>query len=307
MRTAIRYSVLAMVIMLCSNMGAQHSQLISQYMFNGLVLNPAYTGAKNNLAVNLNYRNQWVSFEGAPESQIASIHGPLDKSPLSFGGMVTREKVGLSSEVSALGTSSYRMKMTEGHLYLGLGAGVAVRNSNWTEATIEEEGDPLFEANSQGQLRPIFSAGAYYQNKTWYLGYSSPSIMRYEYPSSEEVRSIFSFTGIEHMLTGGYAHEVNRYFVIKPSFLLRSIPASGYQFDLNTNVILRKKVWMGMSYRFSESVIAMIEYQINHQLRMGYSYDYGLGDIGRYSDGSHEVMLMWVFRKQSFARNPRYF
>jgi type IX secretion system PorP/SprF family membrane protein len=299
--------LIAIAIMATLSVSSQHSTLMSQYMFNGLIINPAYAGAKNNLAVNINYRNQWTGFDGAPTTQIASIHAPIDRKSIAIGGMISREEVGVSTDISLRGVVSYKVKMDKGFWRFGIGAGLGNTNSRWTDVITEEGGDPLFQADVTGLVRPLFSAGTYYENKKWYVGYSMPSIMRYEYPGQEVVHSIFSLTQIEHLFTAGYAYKFRRNLVIKPSILLRTIPTTGLQADINCNLIFSNRLWTGASYRHNESVIAMMEYQVHHQFRLGYAYDYNLGPIGSYSAGSHELMLLWVFRKQSFARNPRYF
>ena len=46
---------------------------------------------------------------------------------------------------------------------------------------------------------------------------------------------------------------------------------------------------------------------INHQFRIGYTYDYGLSKLYSYTIGSHELMLIWQKKRRSVARNPRYF
>ena len=61
--------------------------------------------------------------------------------------------------------------------------------------------------------------------------------------------------------------------------------------DLNAKVIYQKKFFAGASYRFGESVVAMLGVDINN-LTLGYSYDITLTDIGKYSYGSHEIMLI---------------
>ncbi|NND94819.1 MAG: type IX secretion system membrane protein PorP/SprF [Flavobacteriales bacterium] len=286
---------------------SQHSGVVSQYMFNGLVLNPAYAGSQSTLAVNINYRNQWTGFEGAPKAQIASVHSPLKDQPISIGGIVSHEEAGLSSDIRVSAVGSYKLKLETGELQFGIGAGLGIISSRWQDALIDNIDDPLFQQNTVGLVRPLFSTGVYYQDRNWYAGYSLPSILSYDYSGGEEIRTTFSVGGMEHMLTAGYVYKINRRVVIKPSMLIRVQPSSVMTFDLNTNVVFKKKIWTGISYRHSDALVALLEYQIHHQLRLGYSYDYTLNAIGNYSAGSHEIALMWAFRKKSFARNPRYF
>jgi type IX secretion system PorP/SprF family membrane protein len=60
---------------ICVN--AQQDPMVSQYMFNGLYLNPAYAGSHDYWSSTLSYRSQWVGFDGAPETFIASADGPI--------------------------------------------------------------------------------------------------------------------------------------------------------------------------------------------------------------------------------------
>ena len=306
-RTIDKVLALLVLICTCSILNGQHSGVVSQYMFNGLLLNPAYAGSQKTTAINVNYRNQWLGFEGAPKAQIASGHAPLNNLPIAVGGVISREEAGLSNDIQIQAMGSYNLEMVEGEIQFGIGAGIGMSSSNWTDAIIENPDDPLFQQSTKGLVRPVFSTGVYYQNKKWYAGYSLPSLLQYRFPNPEEVESSFVFGGMEHMFTGGYVHKINRQVVIKPSALLRVLPNSGFQFDINTNVVFRKKIWTGLSYRHADAVVALLEYQVHHQLRLGYAFDYPLNAIGRYSAGSHEIALMWAFRKKSFARNPRYF
>ncbi|NNC83509.1 MAG: type IX secretion system membrane protein PorP/SprF [Flavobacteriales bacterium] len=305
--TIFRQGLTIALFLLTMQAMGQHSGVLSQYMFNGLVLNPAYAGSQNTLSVNVNYRNQWTGFEGAPVAQIASIHSPLKNSPLSAGFMATHEQSGVSSDIGFNAISSYELELDRGEMRFGIGAGVAIGSSRWSDVEIDQTDDPLFQQNSRGLIRPLFSAGVYYQTKEWYGGYSLPSVLSYSLINAEEIRTTFTFGNMEHLLTGGYVHKVNRQVVVKPSFLVRVLPNSGIQFDLNTNVVFKKKIWTGLSYRHLDAVVAMVEYQVHHQLRVGYAFDYSLHALGRYSLGSHEIALMWAFRQKSFARNPRYF
>ena len=55
---------------------AQQIPVMSQYMFNGLVINPAYAGSKDYMSTTLMVRKQWAGYEGSPVTENASIHGP---------------------------------------------------------------------------------------------------------------------------------------------------------------------------------------------------------------------------------------
>jgi type IX secretion system PorP/SprF family membrane protein len=58
---------------------AQQQVMFTQYMFNGLAINPAYAGSHETISMTALARKQWVGLEGAPSTQTFSIHSPLRK------------------------------------------------------------------------------------------------------------------------------------------------------------------------------------------------------------------------------------
>ncbi|WP_316829063.1 type IX secretion system membrane protein PorP/SprF, partial [Pedobacter miscanthi] len=52
---------------------AQQDAQYSQYMFNGIYINPAYAGYKEVLNVHSFYRSQWTGITGAPRSMSLAV------------------------------------------------------------------------------------------------------------------------------------------------------------------------------------------------------------------------------------------
>ncbi|MGZ4038270.1 MAG: type IX secretion system membrane protein PorP/SprF, partial [Bacteroidia bacterium] len=75
---------------------AQQLSLYTNYLLNAYAYNPAIAGAKPYAQANLFMRNQWTGFDGAPQTYMASLYGPLKKvKNLTIGGMVISDKSGL--------------------------------------------------------------------------------------------------------------------------------------------------------------------------------------------------------------------
>ena len=51
----------------------QQRAITSTYMFNGLVINPAYAGSLNLLSITGVHRDQWVNVDGAPNSRLCLL------------------------------------------------------------------------------------------------------------------------------------------------------------------------------------------------------------------------------------------
>src|SRR3954471_23198586 len=90
-------AVIALVLLLAiSNTGkAQYDAMFTQYMFNEVFINPAYTGSKEAMSATLLHRQQWVNFPGRPITTSFSLHGPLEGNKMGVGLSILNEKVGV--------------------------------------------------------------------------------------------------------------------------------------------------------------------------------------------------------------------
>ncbi|MCK4699069.1 MAG: type IX secretion system membrane protein PorP/SprF, partial [Bacteroidales bacterium] len=73
----------------------QLQPLSNQYIFNGLAINPAYSGSREALSMTMLYRNQWVGLEGAPKTMSFSLHAPLRKEKIGLGLLIINDKIGV--------------------------------------------------------------------------------------------------------------------------------------------------------------------------------------------------------------------
>lgn len=307
----MKYPALALLLIGALASGtcrAQHTPLTSQYLFNGLVINPAYAGSRDALTANLTYRNQWTGFDGAPVTQMASVHSPLGKRKLGLGILVYNDRIGVSNESGLFSNYAYRMRFRNGKLAFGVGAGFTMRRSNWTNVAIQQTNDLAFAADTRGAFRPNFSTGAFYHSKTWFAGISTPFLISHQYDTSAEGwRLSDSKADLQPMLTGGYVFEIDRNIKLKPTTLIRYRRSSGVQADVSSNLILKDKFWIGASYRTGDAFIASLEVLATPQWRLGYAYDLGLSRLATYHHGSHEVMLQYEFGYRIRVKDPRYF
>jgi len=282
--------------------------LTSQYLFNGLVINPAYAGSRDALAANLTYRQQWVGFDGAPVTQLISVHAPLARRKVGVGLLLYNDRIGVSNETGIFSTYAYRIRLPKGKLSLGLGAGLTLLRANWSDVSLQDNNDQAFNGTSNAAPRPNFSAGLFYYSKTLYIGASLPFILTHRYQLTGEGYSFRQEQlDAEPMLTGGYVVKMTKDLKLKPTALLRYRLDSGVQGDISANLIIKDKVWAGLSYRTGDAVIGMIEVLPTPQWRLGYSYDLGLSAIRRYHHGSHELMIQYEFGYRIRVRDPRYF
>lgn len=307
MKKVLLYLMLSFIYM---QVNGQQSPLMSHYMFNGLLLNPAYAGSKEYVSTTMLYRKQWAGIEGAPVTYSGSLHGLLKKKKLGLGALLQQDKIGVTKQTDLYSMLSYHLPMGVGKLSVGLQAGVSNFSSEVVKLTYWDPGDKVFEFNTFSNLLPNAGFGAYYYRELFYAGISAPFLISY---NPNENASIESNVPVHkqsrrYFATVGGVIETESEIKFKPSALVRYEANAPLQFDVNLNVLINDIFWIGASYRSDESIVALLEYQISRKFRFGYSYDYTLGQLGTYTSGSHEIMIGYDF---GFAvtkmKSPRYF
>src|SRR5476651_421432 len=103
---------------------AQQDAQFSQYIFNGLYINPAYAGYKEDLYVNSFFRSQWTGLDGAPTTFSLSMDGAVNDGKVGLGLMIQHDAIGAQSNTAAYGNYAYRIQVGENeHSKLALGMG----------------------------------------------------------------------------------------------------------------------------------------------------------------------------------------
>ncbi|OWY19534.1 type IX secretion system membrane protein PorP/SprF [Sphingobacteriales bacterium UPWRP_1] len=285
---------------------AQQDAQYTQYIFNGLVINPAYAGSRESLSVLALYRYQWAGLDGAPKTLSASIHSPIgDKNAL--GLYIENDMVGVHNRFSAYASYAYRLQFNNNaRLQLGLTAGLLSYRSDWTKIEdIQDPTDPNFSNVEDSKLLPNFGLGAYYYSDRYYIGFSVPHLLKSDL---DDVSKLSKYSQ-HYFLSGGYVFDLSPSLRLKPSFLLKTVAASPPQADLNLNLLIKDMVWVGMGYRTGDALVFLAEYHMAKGLRIGYSYDFSVSKLSPYNNGSHEIMIGWdVARsKPEKVLSPRFF
>ena len=287
---------------------AQLEPLSDQYLLNTLAINPAYAGNREALSLILQHRNQWTGFDGAPKTSTLAMHAPLRNEKVGLGLLFQDDRRGISSTRVISGSFAYRILLSKGTLSFGLGAGVNVIRNKWEALVAIDQDDLLLMDNDPGYFQPNFSLGTYYATDRLFVGLSIPMFLSHNYnTTSGNFELVNDYQQYNYLLHGGYLFTLSPRWKILPSALIRYSPASKPQADLNSFLIFYDKFWLGFSYRSNKSLIGHLVYQVNNQLSLAYSYDMGLGKVGGYLGGSHEITLRYDFRYLIDVIDPRYF
>jgi type IX secretion system PorP/SprF family membrane protein len=317
-----------MMVLLILRSSAQQTIQFSQYVFNGLAVNPAYAGYKEDWTINLSSRLQWVGINGAPQTETASIDGLANSrnSNVGIGLIATADRLGPESTSSVYANYSYRLRLDEEdtkRLSFGIGFGVKQYNLNGSEFNATDAGDGSVPAGTVSKVSPDFRFGVYYYTPDYYVGASVFNLLAQPLvsltnnaPIVNEVRTVY--------LTGGAMVPLSDFIDLKPSLMIKEDFKGPTNLDLTAFLVFNKIVWLGTSYQtgfvgFNQSnlqsnldetdaISAIAQFYLNDHFRIGYSYDFTLSKLANYQSGSHEISLSLTFgrRKQRIV-SPRYF
>lgn len=293
--------IIVLVCTMSMTVFGQQSSIYSQYMFNGLAINPAYAGHDNLLSMTALARIQSVGLEGAPTTQTFSAHAPIVKDKAGVGLQFFHENIGVTDQTGVYASYSYKIKMAKFSLAFGLQAGVNFYKTQYTQLSVLNPGDPVL-ANDENTVTPNFGSGALLTNDKLYVGISMPQMLS----TGDEEKILVQERPF--MVYGGYTFTLSPNLKLTPSSLVKITNGRPVEWNINANLIMKDILWVGVSFRPVNAVVAMLQFQLTDQLSFGYGYDITLGELSSIESGSHEFMLNYRFRfSQKDVISPRYF
>jgi len=312
-----RLTLLFLLIIICEkNSFAQQDPVFSQYMFNNLYNNPAYSGVEGVSKMTLLYRSQWLGYQGtfdeggAPQTTLFTFSAPVLRFRSGAGFYVMDDRLGPQNNLNIQASYAYHLVIGPAKLSFGIKAGIFSQTINFNEYRPIDSGDPLIRDGKESQIRPDMGVGVFYQAEKYYGSVSLNHIIKSQFDfGSDSLRNPL----VNHLiLTGGYHYQLNYDIVLTPSFLFIT-DFNSYTFDLSVVGTYKEKFWGGLSYRQSEAITALLGYSFlkDNALSIGYSFDYVLFAQEAKQATSHEIQLSYklpvvIDGGKPIQRTPRF-
>jgi len=294
-------------------LNAQQDPMYTHYMYNTLMINPAYAGSREALTATLLHRSQWVDFKGAPLVQSLTMHMPLKNKHLGVGLSLLNDKIGATNKTSIFGDFAYRMDLnSKSKLALGLSGGVNIFQANLSALQLDDQADPTFQNSVTNHVTPNFGFGAYYSRERFYAGVSVPNLIQNDYAELDKINGT-ALLGKEqrhYYFIAGAVFPLTKDLDFKPTTFVKVTSSAPIQADITASFVVLKKVMVGFMFRTGDAFGALLGVNVTDQLHIGYSYDWSYGlQTSKYNQGSHEIVLRYdflVFDKKQI-HTPRHF
>ncbi len=298
--------ILYLVLLVSLAVQAQQDPQYTQYMYNMNVVNPAYAGSFDGVAVGVLYRSQWVGLEGAPTTGTLAVHSPVGKN-VGLGLSVISDEVGPVNETNAYVDFSYTIPVgTSTKLAFGLKAGATFHDIGLVGLDLIDANDPFFSQNIN-ETTPNIGAGLYfYKPNKFYISASMPNILNSVHLDTNGF-NIGSET--QHFFgAAGYVFDLSENFKLKPHTLVKAAFDAPISFDVNLNLFMYDFVEVGAGYRLDDAFSGMVNFLVAPNLRIGYAYDSIQSELDVVTNSSHEVFINFdINLPRKVSRSPRYF
>lgn len=289
---------------------AQQDTQFSQYIFNGIYINPAYSGYKEDVFIQSYFRSQWVGINGAPQSFAIAADGAITNKNVGLGVMVSNDQIGAQSVLSGYFNYAYRIRIGEdetSRLAFGLAAGMLQLGIDGSKLNAVNPIDQAVPVASESRLIPDANLGLYYANKNWFAGVSMTNMLANYIPHKNLDNILVPIPQPNLYLTGGALIPINDDIRVKPAFLLKDDFKGPTTLDLDGFLLMNERVTFGAFYRSSVKLYpkhnlqsdlpdqnafgVIAEFFATPSIRIGYSYDHSLSGLGNYNYGSHELSI----------------
>ncbi len=307
----------ALGLLATTSLFAQQQSQYTQFMYNQLTVNPAYAGSRGMASLMALYRNQWLGFDGSPETKLLSFNAPIFDYNVCFGLTISNHTIGVMDSWYAAMAYSYNIQLgEESSLRIGIQGNIRALAIDFTDPSVvirQTDDASVLENQSTNNYSGNFGAGAYLTVKNFYLGLSAP----YIYPNEIGFNPDAQLTRIAQESPHFYAMAgtlipMGANFRLKPAVLAKYVANAPFDLDVNLSVVYNLVLTAGVSYRLGgdgmgDSIDLLALYQFRN-IALGIAYDYNLSDLRQHNSGSLEALVRFDFvKEQADMANPRFF
>ena len=242
--------IFALLLFAVASLSAQQESHYTQFMYNKLLINPAYAGARDGIATIASVRQQWAGFDGAPRTICVSAHSPILENKMGVGLTIVNDQMGPRTVSGVYGNAAYIMKLGQKFkLSLGINAGYNSYRFNFDKLTFKtpETSTQISQNQKAGKLD--FNSGAFLKSNKFFLGFSATHLAAGDVYSYDAGTGVLSYRLRTHIfLTMGRSFVLDENCVFAPTIMYRSVNNTS-NLDINFNFFLFKKIWLGAFVR----------------------------------------------------------
>lgn len=297
MKKILSVGMLALALTVFSQNDVQFS-----YMpFVRQIVNPAATGQGYSTVLNLIHRQQWTGISEAPVTWLVNFQHFFPALHVAAGINLMDDRLGLEHTQTIKMAYAYRLFFNEQHvLSFGLAGGLMYKRVDVARFRLDDQAEAI--NIPPDHKTPDFDAGLEWRFRSWMVGVSVTHA-----GLTFDRSSLFLIP----MHFYGYIRKIHTWNPYLQSDFSYAFQSTHYRtlHEAHVSFLYRQMVYAGINFRWNESVVFMGGMEFWQRLRLGYSFDAGIGRLPTWcSHGSHEVFLQYRLQKEVTGQpSPRFF
>ena len=286
MKKIIIYIVISCFAILAN---AQQDPMFTQYMFDKMLVNPAYVGSSNWVIATAKYRNQFVGVPGGPSTTTFTFHSPIPNKNIGLGLKFISDKAGAGTNNWFTLNAAYHLKLKDAKLSFGLEGGFINRRVDYS-GLIKQDLDDVNIPTMDNVIMPDVSFGTYFQTNKFYAGVSM-----YHLISNSGISKTGDAKLNKHIfaIIGNVFDLIPKKFAIDPSILVKYVASAPIQADVNLNFVYLNRFTLGTTWRQGDAFAVLLKADLTEEIRIAYSYDVNTSGLSSFSNGGHEILVSY--------------
>jgi type IX secretion system PorP/SprF family membrane protein len=274
---------------------------LTQRWFNETLYNPASAGNNFSTGVFLHTRQRWVGVTGAPSTHAGTFDTYIEDLRSGFGLTFAVDKLGSNAVNNYSTRLAYAFYIPVGEkavLSLGMSGGILF-SSRRLSLSGSEEPDPSEAYANRSVYSPDFDFGLEFKGpfklgaSIRHLGAQSST-----YNLPKHSINIWTYASSRFNLSESLSIEPLASVLFYESSPIVEAGSLVYFFKTERNNAYSDKFWLGALYRSGNSFVVLAGINLTSKIRLGYSFDYAVGDLSPMSKGgSHELFLSFYLNR----------
>lgn len=273
---------------------AQQLPYYSQHKNNAFMLNPGVTGTKRLLDARLNYRKQWVGYEGAPTTVSLGLHSRFMKGKMGAGLYLMQDKIGPSKQMNIGAAYAYHLRFPDCELSAGLAGNFTKYTLIGNYMTLHHNQDPSIDQSlSNSTWVTDASVGFYLYNDRFHVGASGLHLIQSTaefYKNDTTKKGTIKYI-TQANFTLGYNFAENPDYIWESTLYGQYVKGAPMMLDYTLRVHFFEQAFTGFSIRLHDAIAIHAGFTFFGNYQISYSYDIQIGGLKKFNNGSHEIML----------------
>ena len=284
-------------MLVCGVSTAQQDLQMSLSALSPMSINPAASGMNDGFKVTSLTRLQWLGWDGAAKTQVATVDAPFFRGFGGSGFALTQDLVGSRSFTSTTFSGAAHLPISEEHrVSFGLCGSLRRHGIDFSGLRVHDATDVAFASNFRG-WSPNFGAGVIFRALfTWVI----------RLPDADRFCLAISLSAILRGVRLDEALARGRH--LRTNALIKWVKQAPVALDLNAMLEWQDILGLGASMRWGESLGLLFSTKFRPQTRFVYCIEVPYNKLRHGNVGTHEIGIVWTpGQGDRTVLHPRYF